>query len=134
MSVLFLVHSLLRFVVLLAGLTMVAMCFAGLMQKQPFTKPGRIVGSIFAGALHTQVLLGLGLLLVWPWVPRNIGHIAMMLPAAVLAQVMLSKNRRHANPNWVRPLIGVGGALVLVAAGIFAIGRMPWAMTAAFGG
>jgi hypothetical protein len=125
-SVLYQVHSILRFAVLLAGLTMVAMCFAGLMQAQPFTKAGRIVGSVFAGLLHTQVLVGLALVMVWPWVPRNIGHIVMMVAAAALAQVMLSKNRRHATPNWVRPLIGVGGALVLIAAGIFAIGRMPW--------
>lgn len=130
MSLLFQIHSLLRFVVLLVGLTMVAMCFAGLMQKQPFTRGARVVGSIFAGALHTQVLLGLALLTMWPWVPRNIGHIVMMVAAAVLAQVMLSKNRRHASPNWVRPLIGVGGALALIFAGIFAIGRMPWGMTA----
>ncbi len=126
MSVLYQVHSILRFAVLLSGLTMVAMCFAGLMQAQPFTKPGRIMGSVFAGLLHTQVLVGLALVMVWPWVPRNIGHIVMMVAAAALAQVMLSKNRRHATPNWVRPLIGVGGALVLIAAGIFAIGRMPW--------
>jgi hypothetical protein len=129
-SALFQIHSVLRFVVLLTGLTMVAMCFAGLMQAQPFTKPGRIVGSIFAGLLHTQVLLGLALLMVWPWIPRNIGHVVMMLAAAVLAQVMLSKNKRHPSPNWVRPLIGVGGALALIMGGIFAIGRMPWTMTA----
>ena len=130
MTLLFQVHSALRFVVLLVGLTMVAMCFAGLMQKQPFTRGARVVGAVFSGALQLQVLLGLGLLAMWPWVPRNIGHVVMMLAAVVLAMVMLRKNRKAAQPNWVRPLIGVGGALALVAAGILAIGRMPWGITA----
>lgn len=126
-------HSVLRFVVLLTGITMIAMCFAGLMQKLPFTKPARIVGSIFAGTLHLQVLLGIGLALGGLWMKRDIGHVVMMLAAAVLAQVMLSKNRRSAQPNWVRPLIGVGGGLALIFGGIFAIGRTPWGMTV-FGG
>ena len=130
MMLLFQLHSALRFVVLLVGLTVVAMCFAGLMQKQPFTKAGRIVGSIFAGTLHLQVLIGLSVVALGLWQPRDVGHVVMMLTAAVLAQVMLSRNRRSPQPNWVRPLIGVGGALVLIAAGIFAIGRMPWGMTA----
>jgi hypothetical protein len=132
-SFLYQAHSGLRFVVLLAGLTMVAMCFAGLMQKQPFSKAGRIVGAVFSGSLQLQVVIGAALALMGLWMPRDIGHVVMMVAAAVLAQVMLSKNRRAAQPNWVRPLIGVGGALVLISAGIFAIGRMPWAMTA-FGG
>ncbi|MBL8952027.1 MAG: hypothetical protein JNK82_14685 [Myxococcaceae bacterium] len=123
-------HSGLRFVVLLVGLTLVAMCFAGLMQKAPFTKAGRIVGAVFSGLLQLQLLVGVALLTVWPWVPRNIGHIVMMVAAVGLAMVMLRKNRKSAQPNWVRPLIGVGGALVLIAAGIVAIGRMPWGTTA----
>ncbi len=130
MTVLYQAHSILRFVVLLVGLTMVAMCFAGLMQKQPYTKAARIVGAIFSGALQLQLLVGVGLLTVWPWVPRNIGHIVMMVAAVGLAMVMLRKNRKSAQPNWVRPLIGVGGALVLIAAGILAIGRMPWGAAA----
>lgn len=130
MNALYQAHSLLRFAVLLVGLTVVAMCFAGLMQKQPYTKAARIVCAVFSGLLQLQLLLGVALLTVWPWVPRNIGHIVMMLAAVGLTMVMLRKNRKSAQPNWVRPLIGVGGALVLIAAGILAIGRMPWAMTA----
>jgi hypothetical protein len=113
---------------------MVAMCFAGLMQKLPFTAAGRMVGSVFAGFLHLQVVLGIAYVALSRfWLPRDVGHVVMMLAAAVLAQVMLSKNRRSAQPNWVRPLIGVGGGLALIAGGIFAIGRVPWGMTA-FGG
>jgi hypothetical protein len=130
-SVLFQIHSVLRFVVLLLGLTVVAMCFAGLMQKQPFTKAGRVVGSIFAGLLHLQVLIGVAYVAFSRfWLPRDAGHVVMMILAAVLAQVMLSRNRRAAQPNWVRPLIGVGGALVLIAAGLMAIARLPWTVMA----
>lgn len=130
MSVLFQVHSLLRFAVLLAGLFMVVLCVMGLSGKQPFTKQGRIVGSVFAGLLHTQVLLGLGLVIGGLWMKRDIGHVVMMASAAALAQVMLSKNRRAATPGWKLPLIGVGGALLLILAGVMAIGRMPWTVTA----
>ena len=108
-------------VALVTGLAMVAMCFAGLMQKQPFTKGGRIVGAVFSGLLQLQVLLGIGLVAGGLWLKRDIGHVVMMLAAVGLAMTMLRKNRKAAQPNWVRPLIGVGGALVLIAAGLLAI-------------
>ena len=131
MSALFQVHSVLRFAVFLVGLTMVFMCFAGQMQKQPFTKAGRIVGAVFSGLLQLQIVIGIAwVALSRFWLPRDIGHVVKWLAAVALAMVMLRKNRKSASPNWVRPLIGVGGAMVLIAAGILAIARMPWQMTA----
>ena len=126
----FYAHSGLRYLVLLMGLIAVAYFAFGLATKRPVDKSVRIIGSSFAGLLDTQVLLGIILLGAgWPFYPALWGHLVMMVAAAVLAHVMLVVNRKRANPGYLLPLIGVGGALLLVLGGIMAIGRSPMATT-----
>ena len=122
-------HSGLRFLVLFAGLFSIAVCAIGLVQKKEFSKLARISGSVFVGLLDLQVLLGVAMVLMGTWYPKLIGHLVMMLSAAVLTHVLLIKNRRSARPGYVLPLIAVGVAFVLIVGGIYAIGRDPLGMT-----
>lgn len=126
-------HSALRFLVLAMGLASLTVYGLGVAQKKPFTKGARLVGTIFAGLTHLQVLLGLGLVGMGVYYPRLIGHIVLMLVAAVVLQVALSRNRRAATPGHVLPLIGTVVALLLMVGGTFAIGRHPFQATV-FGG
>jgi hypothetical protein len=127
---LFKAHSGLRYLVLLMGLFALAYFAFGLATKRPVDKKVRILGSSFAGLMDTQILLGLVLLgSGWPFQPKLWGHITLMLLAAVLAHVLLVKNRRSAQPGFVLPLIAVGGALLLIVAAIFALGRTPLTST-----
>jgi|SRR6218665_162963 len=124
MIFLFKAHSGLRYLVLLMGLIALAYFVFGLVTKRPVDKKVRILGSSFAGLLDTQVLLGIVLLgSGWPFQPMLWGHLSLMVLAAVVAHVLLVVNRRRAQPGFLLPLLGVGGALVLVCLGILAIGR-----------
>ena len=116
-------HSGLRYLVLLAGVLALAYFAFGLATKRPFDKGGRILGSAFAGLLHLQVLLGILVLVTRVYYPALIGHIVMMVFAAAIAQVAMSRNRRSPKPGFVLPLIGVVLALVFIAGGVMAIGR-----------
>ncbi|WNG38940.1 hypothetical protein F0U60_39040 [Archangium minus] len=130
MRPLFYAHSGLRYLVLLMGVIAIAYFAFGLATKRPVDKSVRIIGSSFAGLLDTQVLLGIVLLGAgWPFYPALWGHIVMMLAAAVLAHVMLVVNRKRPNPGYLLPLIGVGGAFVLIIGGILAIARSPLGTT-----
>ena len=121
--VLYEIHSVVRYVVLAAGLLAFVYLALGAARRGPAGKGVRIAGSIFVGVLDLQVLLGIALALVRPFYPRLTGHIVMMLAAAVVAHVLLAINRRRAAPGFRLPLIGIGLALVLIAGGILAIGR-----------
>lgn len=125
MNDLFYAHSGIRFLVMLAAVVSIGLCTVGLMQKKELTKLARISCSIFIGTLHTQVLLGLVMVAMGRWYPYLIGHLVMMLAAAVLAQVLIIKNKRKPKPGHLLPLIGIGGALLLIIGGILAIGRTP---------
>jgi hypothetical protein len=120
---LFHAHSGLRYLVLLAGLVLVAYCLFGLATRRPYTKAVRILGAVFSGLLDLQILLGLVLVLTWPWYPALIGHIVMMLLAAGVAHGALVVNRKRAQPGLVLPLVAGAGALALIAGGVMAIGR-----------
>ena len=119
----FYAHSGLRYLVLLAGVLALAYFAFGLATKRPFDKGGRILGASFAGLLHTQVLLGILVLVTRFYYPALIGHIVLMALATVTAQVTMAVNRRRPQPGFVLPLAGVVLALVFIIGGIMAIGR-----------
>ena len=123
MNFLFQAHSGLRYLVLLAGLAALAYFVSGLAMKRPVNKGVRILGSSFMGLLDLQVLLGIILAAMGRFYPQLIGHIAMMLIAAVETHVLLLINRKRPNPGYLLPLIAVLVALALIAGGIMAIGR-----------
>ena len=126
----FYAHSGLRYLVLLAGVLAIGYFAFGLATKRPFDKGGRILGASFAGLLHTQVLLGLLVLVTRFYYPALIGHIVLMVLAAVAAQATMSVNRRRPQPNFALPLVGVGLAFLFIIGGIMAIGRGVFTTTA----
>jgi hypothetical protein len=122
-------HSGLRFLVLLMAVVALVVFGLGLAQNKPFSKLARVIGSIFAGLTHLQVVLGLVMVAMGTFYPALIGHLVMMLAAAVVLQVLLSKNKRAAQPGFKLPLLGTVLAIVFMVGGIFAIGRHPFQMT-----
>jgi hypothetical protein len=129
MTLLYQAHSGLRFLVLLMGAVNLTMCAVGLGLKRPFDKLARIVGAVFQGSLHLQVVLGLALLMTLEFRTQLIGHIVCMLAAAAVVPVLFGRNKRAATPGFLLPLIGTVISLALILAGIYAIGRTPFGMT-----
>lgn len=129
-------HSGLRFLILLLGAVNLVVLGLGLARKQPFGKLHRILGASFAGSLHLQALIGVSLVAMGRWYPALIGHLVMMLLAAVAAQAAMTVNRKRPTPGLQLPLIGVVVALVCIFGGVMAIGRGLFTMTinAASGG
>ena len=106
------------------------MAARGHFSAAPFSKSGKVLGSAWVGMMHLQVLVGIALALSGFWQPRDIGHVVLILAGVVIAQVLMSKNRRDANPGWKKPMLAATISLVSFVLGMLAIGRMPWSMTA----
>lgn len=126
---LFHAHSGLRFLILLLGALNVVVLGLGLVQKQPFGKIHRFLGASFAGSLHLQVVLGATMVFMGRYYPALIGHMVMMVLAAVIAQLAMSVNRKRSTPGLSLPLAGVLVALVCIAGGVMSIGRGLFTMT-----
>ncbi|MHB8876836.1 MAG: hypothetical protein ACYC8T_24330 [Myxococcaceae bacterium] len=123
MNFVYMAHSGLRYLVLLAGLLAAVYFISGAAGRKPVTRAGRIFGSAFAGLLDLQIVLGLTLVAMGTYYPALIGHMVMMVMAAVLVHVVLVVNRRRPHPGHLLPLIGAVVGLFLIAGGIMAIGR-----------
>ncbi|MDB4935244.1 MAG: hypothetical protein JWP87_2216 [Labilithrix sp.] len=123
MNGLFHAHSGLRFLVLVLGVLNVVVLGVGLAQKKPYGKIHRILGASFAGTLHLQVVLGIAMVLMGRYYPALIGHMVMMILAAVAAQVAMSVNRRRETPTLQLQLAGVAFALLCIVGGVMSIGR-----------
>jgi hypothetical protein len=125
MQMLFMAHSGVRYLVLLAGI--VALLYFGyaVATKSGSERTGRIVGAAFTGFIDLQILLGLIMVALGLFYSALIGHMFMMIAAAVVAHVAMKFGKSSENTargNAVR-LLGVAMALVLIIGGIMAIGR-----------
>lgn len=116
-------HSGIRYLVLLAGFATVAYALYGLISKRPYDQTMRRLGGAFAGLLHLQILLGVGLLFTRQFYPALGGHIVLMVFAAVVAQLVPSVMRRRPmeERTYAPHLIGALAALAIIVAGILAV-------------
>jgi len=123
MNLMYFAHSGLRYLVLLMAFVSLTVFVAGQLRGATFGRFHRALGASYAGLLHLQVMLGILLVALGRYYPRLIGHLVVMLMAAVVLQVLLSLNARRAQPSFARPLVGVGVSILCFVAGLAAIGR-----------
>jgi hypothetical protein len=117
-------HSGIRYLVILAGLVVVAYALMGVIGRRPYDPRMRVISGVFAMFLHLNVLLGLALLFTRPFAPYLIGHISLMVFAAVAAQIVPSVMRRRPieERTWLPHLISGVVSLGLIVAALMAIG------------
>lgn len=118
-------HSGLRYLILALGLVVLIVSLLGVIQKKPYSKVMRGTAAAFAGSLHLQVLLGFTLLVSGRFYPALIGHIFLLLVAAVVAQIPVSvlKRRPMEERTYMPHLVSTLVALGLIWAGVKSIGR-----------
>ncbi|HUP01471.1 MAG TPA: hypothetical protein VM737_08130 [Gemmatimonadota bacterium] len=122
MTALFHAHSGLRYLVLLAGAVALAWFLYGWLRGTPFARPAPVFLATLIGLVDLQVVLGLVLYLGGRTAPGIIGHLALMLGAAVVLHLASLLRRRQAG-GFGLPLAGTALAMALIVLGILAIGR-----------
>lgn len=139
-SLVLILHSWNRWLVLLALLATLGRAYWGWLARRPYRLTDRRLGAVLAGLLHAQLLLGFTLYFALsPWTMRrtaapgdtvqfwSVTHISLMLTAIVVAQVGQSLARRAATDaarhRW--SALSLSLALGLILAGIPFASR-PW--------
>jgi len=132
-------HNIVRWVVLLGGIAAVVLALRGLFTRAAWSDLERRVGTIFAGSIHLQLVIGFILYFVSPFIQggmRDFGaamgnpelrfflveHMVIMILAAVAAQVGSSMAKKAPNDRaaFTRASVGFVLALALIFYGI------PW--------
>lgn len=117
MGMLFMAHSGIRYLVLLAGAVALVM---SLMKGQDAN--ARKAMGAFVGAIDIQVLIGLLLIMQIPFYGALMGHIALMFAAVFAAHGFSVAAKKKDNGGMLR-VIGIVVTLALIAGGIMSIGR-----------
>ncbi len=122
MNILLMVHSILRWLVVLVGVLALAKFAAGWAQKKPYSKMDRGLSAGFSGLMDLQVLLGLIYLFVTGFGGAGfpmfrLEHLGAMLLAAAAAHAPAMFRKREADQYQVG-LLAVIGALALVVVGV----------------
>ncbi|HEX9940292.1 MAG TPA: hypothetical protein VGB15_24370 [Longimicrobium sp.] len=120
-------HSGLRFLILLAAVVALIVLALGAFGRKPFGKPSRIAVAAFSGLLDLQIVLGIAMVVMGCIYGALMGHLAMMILAAIALHALSAYGRKQADARRAHTiaLVGVVLALLLIAAGIGAIGRSP---------
>ena len=121
-------HSGLRYLVLLAGVVALLVMAMGTFGRRPFEKPSRISLAAFSGLLDLQILLGIAMVVMGCFYGALMGHLLMMVLAAVALHGLSVYARKQADPKKAHTigLVGVVLALLLIVGGISAIKRSPF--------
>jgi hypothetical protein len=125
MTGLFYAHSGLRYLILLLGVVAVVYYALGLSGRQTAPRAGAVLMTAFVGVLDLQVVLGIALVAMGIYYPALMGHMFVMLAAAVVAHGASAMSRRLNDSGKAARirLAGVVVALLLIVGGISAIGR-----------
>jgi hypothetical protein len=120
-------HSGLRYLVLIAAVVALVVLAMGAFGRKPFGKASRISLAAFTGLLDLQIVLGIAMVVMGCFSGALMGHLMMMILAAVAAHGLSVYARKKADARRAHTiaLIGVALALALIAGGIGAIGRSP---------
>ena len=124
MNILYHAHSGLRYLVLLAALAALAgLAYALATGRAP--RAAQILAAAFAGLLDFQILLGIGLVIGGIFPDAAVGHLIIMVFAAVVthASSIIGQRASSERRELAIRLAGVVIALALIAGGILAIGR-----------
>ena len=122
-------HSGLRYLVLLAAVIVIVKSVIGWLGNTPYSKFDRIIAPSFVGLMHLQLLLGLILYFISPFVTYQMGdkvsrywsveHISMMIIAVIAAQVGRSISKKSSDAQlkfrFQSIFFGISILLILVA-------------------
>jgi len=119
----FAAHSGVRYLFLLAGFVMVLYAAHGLATKREYVPAMARMATAFNGLLDLQILLGIAVLFQREFGSYLIGHMFMMVFAAIVAHgtSVVVKKRPQEAKTYGPHLVGGLLALALVAGGIMAI-------------
>lgn len=130
-DMLFYAHSGLRFLVLLAAVIAAAVMLWKWSSGRPFDGQSRASMAVFTGTLDLQIVIGIATVLTRPFYGALIGHLVMMVAAAMAAHGISVYGRKQPDPKRAHMLsfVAVVLALLLIVGGIMSIRPSPFYMT-----
>lgn len=139
MIILLILHSILRWVIVLAAVAVLVKFTLALIQKQPYDKTARGLASAFGGLMDTQLLLGTAFF-VWSGLAVQGGfslryrweHLAVMLAAVIVAHLPAMWKNRNDQTRYRNGLAAILISMLLIVAGVFALPGNRWLVISGF--
>ncbi len=124
MDIVLLIHSLVRFLLLIIALVGIVFTLVAIFQQRAPVKMDQTLGSVFVGMYDLQMLLGL-LIILLGGLTQAIHPVVMFIGLVVAHGLQTMTRRAERSQVWPMRLALYIAPLVIILIGLSSIGRLP---------
>lgn len=129
MGIVFMFHSLLRWLILMVALLAIVKHVIGLAQNQPYDKLSRVLMAIFGGTMDLQMLLGIIAITTGLSPMYRIEHAVTMILAVVVAHLPAAWKKKDDRVRYRNGLLVLISVIVLIVLGIAVLPGNRWTLS-----
>lgn len=128
MGIVLMIHSLLRWLILIVALVVIVKHAIGLVQNHPYDRLSGVLMSVFSGMMDLQVLLGIIFITTGLFIYR-IEHALVMILAAVVAHLSAAWKKKDDRVRYRNNLLAVIAAVILIVIGVSVLPGNRWTLS-----
>ncbi len=129
MGIVLMIHSLLRWLILVVALVAIVKHLVGLVQKQSYDRFSGLLMSVFSGMMDLQALLGIIFITTGLLPAYRIEHAATMLVAVIVAHLPAAWKKKDDRVRYRNGLLVVIGVIVLIVLGVALLPGNRWTLS-----
>jgi hypothetical protein len=129
MGVVLMIHSLLRWLILVVALAAIAKQVIGLVQNQPYDRFSQLLMSIFSGMMDLQALLGIIFITTGLSPAYRIEHAVTMILAVVVAHLPAAWKKKDDHVRYRNNLLALISVIILIVVGTLVLPGNRWALS-----
>ncbi len=129
MGVVLMIHSLLRWLILIVALVAIARHVLGLLKNQPYDQFSTLLMAVFSGAMDLQMLLGIIVITTGLSPVYRIEHAVTMILAVVVAHLPAAWKKKGDRVRYRNNLLVLIAVIILIVAGVAVLPGNRWTLS-----
>jgi uncharacterized membrane protein YphA (DoxX/SURF4 family) len=129
MGIVLMIHSLLRWLILIVALAAIVKHVIGLVQSQPYDKVSSVLMAVFSGMMDLQMLLGIIFITTGLTPMYRIEHAVTMILAVVAAHLPAAWKKKEDRIRYRNGLLALVGVIILIVLGIAVLPGDRWTLS-----
>lgn len=129
MGIVLMIHSLLRWLILVMALLAIVKHVLGLVRAQPYDKFSGVLMSVFGGMMDLQMLMGIIFITTGLSPMYRIEHAVTMILAVAVAHLPAAWKKKSDRVRYRNNLLALVGVIALIVLGVMVLPGNRWTLS-----